>query len=298
MSEPVATRTTSAAPADASPNGDTLIQLRQVGKTFHSAQQTPVEALRGVSLDVRRDTFVALVGPSGCGKTTIINLVAGFTPPTSGVVLYKGRPVTGINRDVGYVPQESKLFPWLTLEQNILFPLQVRGYNRAEQRERVREHLAMVGLTGFERSLPSQLSGGMQKRASIIRALVYDADVLLMDEPFGPLDAQTKMVLQSDLLRLWGHHRKTVLFVTHDLVEAIALADHIVVMTPRPGEIREVIDVPLARPRDVFRIHDQAGFHEVYARLWSVFRDEILSDDGAPSAPAAVNRARQYTPDG
>jgi NitT/TauT family transport system ATP-binding protein len=267
---------------------DPIIQLREVGKTFFSAQQTPVEALRRVSLDVRRDTFVALVGPSGCGKTTIINLVAGFTPPTSGTVLYKGQPVAGVNRDVGYVPQESKLFPWLTLEQNILFPLQVRGYARAQQRERVREHLAMVGLTGFERSLPSQLSGGMQKRASIIRALVYDADVLLMDEPFGPLDAQTKMVLQSDLLRLWGQHRKTVLFVTHDLVEAIALADQIVVMTPRPGEIREVLDVPLARPRDVFRIHDQVGFHEVYARLWSVFRDEILTDEPAGMASPAA----------
>ena len=269
-------------------SGEAIIQLREVGKTFYSAQQAPVEALRRVSLDVGRDSFVALVGPSGCGKTTIINLVAGFTAPTSGAVLYKGQAVAGINRDVGYVPQESKLFPWLTLEQNILFPLQVRGYRRSEQQARLREYLELVGLSGFERALPSQLSGGMQKRASIIRALVYDADVLLMDEPFGPLDAQTKMVLQNDLLTLWGQHRKTVLFVTHDLVEAIALADQIVVMTPRPGEIRAVLDVPLSRPRDVFRIHDQEGYHDVYARLWSVFRDEMLAQE-SPLSVASVS---------
>jgi len=267
---------------------DPIIQLRHVGKTFVSAQQQPVEALRGVSLDVRRDSFVALVGPSGCGKTTIINLIAGFAQPTEGSVLFKGRPITGVNRDVGYVPQESKLFPWLSLEQNILFPLQVRGYARQEQQARLREYLSLVGLTGFERALPSQLSGGMQKRASIIRALVYDADVLLMDEPFGPLDAQTKMVLQSDLLRLWGQRPKTVLFVTHDLVEAIALSDQIVVMTPRPGEVRAVLDVPLARPRDVFNIHQQAGFDAVYARLWGLFRDELLADDGTPLDEAAA----------
>jgi NitT/TauT family transport system ATP-binding protein len=267
---------------------DPIIQLRAVGKTFVSAQQQPVEALRGVTLDVRRDTFVALVGPSGCGKTTIINLIAGFAPASSGSVLYKGQPVAGINRDVGYVPQESKLFPWLSLEQNILFPLQVRGYARKDQQERLREYLSMVGLTGFERALPSQLSGGMQKRASIIRALVYDADVLLMDEPFGPLDAQTKMVLQDDLLRLWGQRPKTVLFVTHDLVEAITLADQIVVMTPRPGEIRAVLDVPLVRPRDVFRIHEQPGFDDTYERLWSLFRDELLADDGTPLDEASA----------
>jgi NitT/TauT family transport system ATP-binding protein len=261
---------------------DPIITLRGVDKTFVSAQQQPVEALRGVSLDVRRDAFVALVGPSGCGKTTIINLIAGFAQPTSGSVCYKNRPVAGVNRDVGYVPQESKLFPWLSLEQNILFPLQVRGYPRQEQQARLREYLALVGLTGFERALPSQLSGGMQKRASIIRALVYDADVLLMDEPFGPLDAQTKMVLQSDLLRLWSQRPKTVLFVTHDLVEAIALSDQIVVLTPRPGEVRAVLDVPLARPRDVYRIHEQPGFAAIYERLWALFRDELLTDDGTP----------------
>ncbi len=257
-----------------------IIQLREASKTFVSAEQTPVEALRRVSLDVRRDTFVALVGPSGCGKTTIINLIAGFTPPSGGAVLYKGRPVAGINRDVGYVPQESKLFPWLTLEQNILFPLQVRGYPRGQQRERVREHLAMVGLTGFERALPSQLSGGMQKRASIIRALVYDADVLLMDEPFGALDAQTRDYMQDELLKIWQREPKTVIFVTHSIDEAIKLSDRIMIMSRRPGRVQEIKEVPFPRPRDT----RNPGVAQLGVEVKDWLRQRVAEDEGAVEA--------------
>jgi NitT/TauT family transport system ATP-binding protein len=188
----------------------------------------------------------------------------------------------GLNTRVGYVPQESKLFPWLTVEQNVAFGLDSKPYSKEERADRVRHFIQLAGLAGFEKRYPSQLSGGMAKRASIVRALAYEPTVILMDEPFGPLDAQTRMILQDELLKIWEQNRQTIIFVTHDLVEAVALADRVVVLTHRPGKIRDVISVPMTRPRNIFEIHRQEGFDAAHARLWNIFRHELnLGNNGA-----------------
>jgi NitT/TauT family transport system ATP-binding protein len=218
---------------------------------------------------------VTVVGPSGCGKSTLLKLIAGLTPVSGGRIVYQGEEVRGLNTRVGYVPQESKLFPWLTLEENVAFGLDARRRSRQERDRQARYFINLAGLAGFEKYYPAQLSGGMGKRASIIRALAYEPPVILMDEPFGPLDAQTRMVLQDELLKIWEQKRQTIVFVTHDLVEAVALADRVVVITHRPGRIKDVIQVPMQRPRNIFEIHRQDGFDEAYGRLWNIFRHEL-----------------------
>ncbi len=254
---------------------DLVIQVENVSKVFHTRKQGRVVALEDLTLEVPYGKFVTVVGPSGCGKSTLIKMIAGLVPVSAGRILYQGLEVRGLSTKVGYVPQESKLFPWLTLEENVGFGLESRNYTRQERERRVRDYVQLAGLTGFEKYYPSQLSGGMSKRASIIRALAYDPPVILMDEPFGPLDAQTRMILQDELLKIWKKRQQTILFVTHDLVEAVALADQVVVMTHRPGRIKDILEVPMARPRNIFEIHRQDGFEETYAHLWSIFRHEL-----------------------
>jgi len=254
--------------------GAPVIRLRNVCKAY-LVGDGEVKALDQIDLTVPRDAFVSLIGPSGCGKSTILKLITGLTRCTEGSIEFRGRPVTGINTEAGYITQDHNLYPWLTLRENVEFPLLARGVPPEERRRRVQELVDLVGLTGFEDAYPSELSGGMQKRGSIIRTLVYEPDVILMDEPFGPLDAQTRLVMQQELLDLWARTRKTILFVTHDLTEAIALSDQVVVMTRRPGRIKAVFDVPLPRPRDVFTIHESAEFHDIYREIWHTFRSEI-----------------------
>ena len=266
---------------------ETVIEYDAVTKRFFS-RGSLVTALEDVSLAVRRNQFTSVVGPSGCGKTTLLRLAAGLEAASSGETRYLGKPVRGINTAVGYVTQDSNLYPWMTLRQNVEFPLEIRGTPAKERRERADEHIAMVGLRGFEGHYPYQLSGGMQKRGSIIRTMIYDPSVILMDEPFGPLDAQTRMVLQAELLRISQLKSQTILFITHDLTEAIALSDVVVVMSARPGTIKQVFDIPLAHPRDVFQIHAQAGFTETYAEIWDCFRSEVLGQQqGVAIAPGA-----------
>lgn len=272
-----ASRQETALPAPAAPPraADAVIQVEHVTKMFRGRNQDTVAALEEVSLSIPYGEFVTVVGPSGCGKSTLLKLIAGLVPVSSGRILYQNREVRALNTHVGYVPQESKLFPWLTLEENVAFGLEARAYPRAEKARRVRYFIRLAGLAGFEKHYPAQLSGGMSKRASIIRALAYDPAVILMDEPFGPLDAQTRMILQDELLKIWEQQRQTIVFVTHDLVEAVALADSVVVLTHRPGRIKEVLTVPMDRPRNIFAIHRQAGFDEIYGRLWNIFRPEL-----------------------
>jgi NitT/TauT family transport system ATP-binding protein len=261
-----------------------VIEAERVGKIFQGQAQEPVAALEEVSLEIGYGEFVTIVGPSGCGKSTLLRLIAGLTPPSAGRIVYQGSEVRGLNTKIGYVPQESKLFPWLTLEENVAFGLDAKSYPREERNRRVRHLIQLAGLAGFERHYPAQLSGGMSKRASIIRALAYDPAVILMDEPFGPLDAQTRMVLQDELLKIWEQKRQTIVFVTHDLVEAVALADRVVVMTHRPGRVKDIIRVPMARPRNIFEIHRQPGFDEAYGRLWNLFRHELRIGERAAGA--------------
>ncbi len=262
-----------------------VIEYDHIWKRFFS-QGREVVALQDVSLRVRRGEFTSVVGPSGCGKTTLLRLCAGFEHTGEGRTRYEGEPVRDVNTRVGYITQDSNLYPWMTLRQNVEFPLELRGLGPRERRERADFYVDLVGLRGFEDHFPYQLSGGMQKRGSIIRTMIYDPEVVLMDEPFGALDAQTRMVLQHELLRIWSLRQQTILFITHDLTEAIALSDVVVVMSARPGKIKQVFDIPLGQPRDVFQIHAQPGFTEIYAEIWKSFRSEVLSQQ-QQAAPVA-----------
>ena len=232
-------------------------------------------ALDRISFDVPPGKITSVVGPSGCGKTTLLRLACGLIAPSAGTVFCKGSPVEGLNTSVGYVTQDSNLFPWLTTLGNVDFPLAIRGVAARERREKALHWLRLVGLEGFENHYPSELSGGMQKRVSIVRTLIYEPSVVLLDEPFGALDAQTRMGLHHELLELWREQKSTMLFITQDLVEAITLSDEIVEMTRRPGRVKEVYQVPLARPRNVFEIYLEPGFEEAYAALWKHFKSEI-----------------------
>jgi NitT/TauT family transport system ATP-binding protein len=256
-------------------NSEFVIRVEGVSKHFHTPNRAHLTALEDLELNIRPGEFVTVVGPSGCGKSTLLRLIAGFSPPSLGRILFQGEEVRALNTRVGYVPQESKLFPWLTVEENVAFGLDSKRYARADRERQVTQFIKLAGLAGFEKYYPAQLSGGMSKRASIVRALAYEPPVILMDEPFGPLDAQTRMVLQDELLKIWEQKRQTIVFVTHDLVEAVALADRVVVMTHRPGKIKDSIQVPMARPRNIFEIHRQEGFDEAYGRLWNIFRHEL-----------------------
>ena len=252
-----------------------VIRVENVSKLFRSPNEGAISALQHISLNIPPGEFVTVVGPSGCGKSTLLKLIAGFSAPSSGRILYQNEEVRGLNTKVGYVPQESKLFPWLTVEENVGFGLDSKRYPREKRARQVEQFIKLAGLAGFEKYYPAQLSGGMSKRASIVRALAYEPAVILMDEPFGPLDAQTRMVLQDELLKIWEQKRQTILFVTHDLIEAVALADRVAVITHRPGTIKDIIKVPMRRPRNIFEIHRQEGFDEAYGRLWNIFRHEL-----------------------
>ena len=253
---------------------DPIIELSKVTKTYRSKGKA-VLALKDVNLPVERGSFTTLIGPSGCGKSTLLKIIAGIALPYEGCMRYKDREITSINTDIGFVTQDSNLFPWLTLIQNVELALKIRGVARDQRKRTAQNYIDTMRLSGFESHYPFELSGGMQKRGSIIRTLIYDPEIILMDEPFGPLDAQTRMVLQDELLRIWDSNKKTILFVTHDLTEAIALSDKVVLFTSRPGTVKRVFDVPLARPRNVFEIHNEKGFNEIYHEIWQYFKNEI-----------------------
>jgi NitT/TauT family transport system ATP-binding protein len=259
---------------DVAPPPPPAIRFADVSLVFES-NDSAFMALDRVSFDVPPGRIMTVVGPSGCGKTTLLRLASGLTSPSAGTVSCMGVTVTGLNRKLGFVTQDSNLFPWLTALGNVEFPLAIRGVPQRERREKALHWLRLVGLEGFEDHYPSQLSGGMQKRVSIVRTLIYEPEVVLLDEPFGALDAQTRMSLHSELLALWQQQKSTMLFITHDLVEAITLSDQIVIMTRRPGRVKEIYQVPLARPRNVFEIYLEPGFDAAYASLWAHFKSEL-----------------------
>ena len=240
------------------------VALDGVGKTYDAdGDGDPVRALDDVSFSVADGEFVCLVGPSGCGKTTLFRVVAGLTEATDGRVLLDGTEVTAPTTDMGVVFQEYHLFPWLTVEENVGFGLERSDRSAAERDRRVDEMLDLVGLAEFRDAYPKSLSGGMKQRVAIARALAVDPDLLLMDEPFGAVDAQTREMLQRELLDVWASTGKTVLFVTHDVAEAVTLADRVVVMAAEPGRVREVVDVDVERPRE----RGDAAFAEYVGRV-------------------------------
>jgi NitT/TauT family transport system ATP-binding protein len=255
---------------------DAVLSFDAVRQDFPApGASSPIRVIDGISFEVGRGQFVAVIGPSGCGKSTLLQMAAGLLMPTRGGVRHRGRRVSEVNREVGFVPQQAQLFPWKTLAENVELPLLLRGVAGAERRQRVASALEAVGLTGFEQYFPGQLSGGMQKRGSIARTLVYRPDVILMDEPFGALDAQTRMVMQDDLQMLSRDAGATVLFVTHDITEAVLLADSVVIMSQRPARLLANVAIGLPRPRDVFEPFRNPGFDAAYDAVWSVFRSQI-----------------------
>ncbi len=249
--------------------------VRDLRKTFRAGARE-VAAVDGVSFDVGDGEFVALVGPSGCGKSTILNMIGGLVTPSAGAVEIDGaRVLDAVPVNVGYVFQKDTVFPWRTVARNIALGLEYRGVTGAEQARRVREAIALAGLDGFEDAFPATLSGGMRQRVALMRTLVVDPAILLMDEPFGALDTHTKINLHAELLSLWSARRQTVVFVTHDLSEAITLADRVVVMTRRPGRIKLVHQVELPRPRDVIKIRETDEYAREYSRVWHVLGEEF-----------------------
>jgi NitT/TauT family transport system ATP-binding protein len=251
-----------------------LLSLRGISKRF-VARDRLVSAIEGISLDIARGEFLTMVGPSGCGKSTILNIVSGLMRPSEGTLELDGKALAGVTREIGYVTQQPNLMPWRTLIENVSFPLEVEGTSRSEREDRAAQLVRMVGLSGFEKSYPHELSGGMRQRANIIRTLIYSPKVILMDEPFGPLDAQTRVLLQEQLLDIWTRTGVTIVFITHDLHEAIGLGDRVVLLSSRPGRIIRMDDVPLARPRDVTRIHDNADFRKLYDAIWGELERQV-----------------------
>jgi NitT/TauT family transport system ATP-binding protein len=245
-----------------------LIEFSGVAKHF-AVGGALRPAVEGVELAVRPAEIVTLVGPSGCGKSTLLNMAAGLFAPTHGTVRYGGVVVSGLNHSVGYMTQQDHLLPWRTTLDNVALPLELRGEARDRRVARAQELIALVGLQGFERHFPSQLSGGMKKRCALARLLAYDPETLLLDEPFGALDAQLRLGLQAEVLRLVRSLRKTALFVTHDLDEAIAMADRCVVFQGRPGRIAEVIEIDLPSDRDLLTLRFDSRYVELTQRLWT-----------------------------
>jgi NitT/TauT family transport system ATP-binding protein len=248
------------------------IVVRALRKRFSDiARREEVIALDGVDLAIADDEFLIVLGPSGCGKTTLLNIVAGFEQASSGDLRLDDLPIRGPGPDRGVVFQEYALFPWLTVEQNIEFGLRERRVRKAERRARVHRLIASVGLTGCEKRYPQELSGGMRQRVALGRVLVNDPKILLMDEPFAALDAQTRTLMQEELLRVWSRDRRTALFITHNIEEALLLGDRVVVMTARPGRIKEIVAVDLARPRDV----TSADFNAMRRQISALLEDEV-----------------------
>jgi NitT/TauT family transport system ATP-binding protein len=259
-----------------------LLAIENVSKTFNAKRGSTVQgtlALTDVSLTVDDGEFVVIIGSSGCGKSTLLRLIDGLIAPSEGTVTIHGREVTGPGPDRGVVFQHANLLAWRTVRANIEFGLECLGIDKTERRRRATQYLEMVGLTPFENHYPAQLSGGMQQRVGLARAFAVEPEILLMDEPFGALDAQTRLIMQTELERIWSSNRRTAILITHDMEEALFLADRIVVMSSHPGRVSRIIDVPFARPRrDAVR--GDPRFAEMKAMLWDALKDGMAHHDG------------------
>ncbi|HEX7230730.1 MAG TPA: ABC transporter ATP-binding protein [Candidatus Binatia bacterium] len=248
-----------------------LVQIQGVSKSFHKTVKentTEIKALSDVSLSIRENEFVSIIGPSGCGKTTLLKMIDGLIPYDSGTIVIDGTPVTGPGPDRAVVFQSFALLPWRSVLANVEFSLELRQLSKEERTKTARDYLQRVGLADFENHYPHELSGGMQQRAGLARALAVNPAILLMDEPFGAVDAQTRQLLQEELLELWQRERKTVIFVTHSMDEAVYLSDRVVVMSPRPGKVAEILDVPLPRPRVSEEVRRHAKFVDLTNYIW------------------------------
>ena len=258
-----------------------LLELNDVTVSFQSPDGSRMTALRDMSLSVEQGELVALVGPSGCSKSTALNVLAGQVRPVSGQVRLAGEPVKGVSPSVGYISQADTLLPWRTVLDNVALAMELRGVEKRERREAARGLMARMGLSGFEDNYPRELSGGMKKRAAIARVLAVDPAILMMDEPFGPLDALTKEKLQDEILALWESTGCTILYVTHDLTEAITLADRVVLMSARPGRVVREYPIDLPRPRRVMDVKFSPRFVELERAIWQDLQGELHREEGA-----------------
>lgn len=250
------------------------VKIDNVVKSFPT-RNGEVVALNGVNLDIQENEFITVVGPSGCGKSTLLNIIAGLSSPTNGKVYCDGKEVVGTGTDRGVVFQQYALFPWLTVKQNVMFGLEMQGKSKAEAAQIAEHYIKMVDLQDFADHYPKELSGGMKQRVAIARAYAVNPSILLMDEPFGALDAQTRTQLQEELIKTWEKERKTCFFITHDVDEAIILGSRVVIMSARPGRIKEIVDIDIPHPRDQATKLSQA-FLDVKNYIWSQVYEEYL----------------------
>lgn len=257
-----------------------LLAAHHLSHTFYDAPTGPTPALCDVSLSAWQGEFVAIVGPSGGGKSTLLRILGGLLKPGEGHVEFQGRPLTAPQHDIGFVFQYSNLMPWRAVLQNVVLPLEIRGMPRKEAETQAHEWIRLVGLEGFEHNYPRQLSGGMQQRVALARALVHDPAVLLLDEPFGSLDALTRERMNLELMRIWNLRRKTAIMVTHSIPEAVFLADRVLMMSPRPGHIHTTIEITLPRPRDVSIMASEA-----FGYLTQQVRQAINADSASVTPP-------------
>lgn len=250
-----------------------ILEIRNVSKTYDIDGSNPVHALDGVDLTVAEGEFVSVIGPSGCGKSTLFNIIGGLIPDYEGSVQIDGHSVDGAHKDVGVVFQEESTFPWRTTLDNVAFPLEVEGIDRATRTDTAKKFIRLVGLDGFENHYPAQLSGGMKQRTAVARTLAYEPRIMLLDEPFGALDEQTRMLLGDKMLEIWAELKQTMLLITHNITEAVQLSDRVVVMTFRPGVIKEVVPIELPRPR-TSEVIATPEFGTYVGKLWTLLREE------------------------
>ena len=262
-----------------------ILEISGVTKTFDVDGAMPVKALDGVDLNVQEGEFVSIIGPSGCGKSTLFNIIGGLIDDYDGTVLIDGRAVDGAHKDVGVVFQEESTFPWRTTLENVAFPLEIEGVSKTERAERARKFIRLVGLDGFENHYPAQLSGGMKQRTAVARTLAYEPRIMLLDEPFGALDEQTRMLLGDKMLEIWSALNQTMLLITHNITEAVQLSDRVVVMSFRPGRIKETIEIDLPRPRSS-EVISTPEFGTYVGKLWTLLREE--ASRGMQEAEAAI----------
>jgi NitT/TauT family transport system ATP-binding protein len=271
----------------------TMLRFEDVSVEFDGSQGS-VRVVDRVTLNVQKGSFVCFIGPSGCGKTTLLNAAAGLIKPAKGSVHYKNVAKVGFDKTIGYVAQNETLFPWRTAEENIGLALELDGVPRSEIERLVNKYMDLVGLKGFGSHYPRQLSGGMRRRAALARTWIYGPETVLMDEPFGALDAQLKLSMQAQLLRLWDENKSTVVFVTHDLTEAVTLADEIVVFSARPARVKAIRKIDLPRPRDPYSMHFSPEVQKICSELWTLleneFREQLQWASRSRTKPGRSNR--------
>lgn len=251
------------------------LELHNIHHVYGGDGKNGTEAIRHIDIDVNDGEFLAIVGASGCGKSTLLNIMCGMIEPTQGEVKIDGEPVSSNKHKIGYISQTDTLLPWRRIESNVALGLEIEGVSRKERLERARKMMQVSGLEGFEKMYPFELSGGMRKRAVIIRALVQNPDIIFMDEPFGPLDVFTRETLQKEILKMWGERKNTIVYITHDIAEAITLADRIVLLSRRPSVIKNEYIVNIERPRNIEECKYNPEFLELEKRIWLDIKDEL-----------------------